>query len=325
MPIDVNFITGNLGQAIHTEDLLEYLREGLASTGLKVGYSREEYLCRGINILLENPFENVYDQLFGIRKAYPQSRLYMVVTELLTPTGFNSSNFNKGEQPATTSHYDDRAYWIDRTKEFMRFVPVVDGLIMVGLERVNGRLPAGYERGVDSYFGLGKPVHLVPLCPSPSQPCAITEGSYRDKDIDILFTGTITPYRKKVLNQLRARNFKVVDLEAHMPGYLRNNYVSRSKLSVGLKLSEDTEILSTMRAHYHLANRVPHVFERTAIQSPLDPFLNIFDSGEAFIEACARLLSGADEFPVRCFSEFHNSKKSHYARSFSELRSSLEH
>ena len=48
MGLDVNIITGNLGQAIHTEDLLEYVREGLTSAGLKVGYSQTEYLTHEI-------------------------------------------------------------------------------------------------------------------------------------------------------------------------------------------------------------------------------------------------------------------------------------
>lgn len=323
MGLDVNIITGNLGQAIHTEDLLEYVREGLTSAGLKVGYSQTEYLTHGINILIEHPFGAVYDQLYVMRKLLPHSKLYMIVTELLTPSGFNSSNSKQMGRINPEDHYDDGEYWTNRTREFMRFVPVVDGFIMVGLHKVLGMLPAGYEEGVSSYFQLGKPVHLVPLChpPAPSRPT--TSLRHREKDIDILFTGTLTPYRIKVLDELRSRNFKVVALEAHMPAYLRNDYIDRCRLSLGLKLSEETKILSTMRAYHHLVHRIPHVFERTSIRSPLDPFINVIDSGEPFIEACTELLSGRREFPAQRFAEFQQSREFNYLDTFAEFRSVL--
>ena len=121
MGLDVNIITGNLGQAIHTEDLLEYVREGLTSAGLTVGYSQTEYLTHGINILLEHPFGAVYDQLYVMRKLLPHSKLFMIVTELLTPSGFNSSNSKQTGRINPEDHYDDGEYWTNRTREFMRF------------------------------------------------------------------------------------------------------------------------------------------------------------------------------------------------------------
>lgn len=205
----------------------------------------------------------------------------------------------------------------------MRFVPIVDGLIMVGLHKVRGMLPPGYEEGVATYFQLGKPVHLVPLCHPPAQSRPTTSVRQREKDIDILFTGTLTPYRIKVLDEFRSRHVKVVALEAHMPAYLRNDYIDRCKLSIGLKLSEETKILSTMRAYYHLMHRIPHVFERTSIRSPLDPFINVIDSGEPFIAACTELLSGRREFPAQRFAEFQHSREFDYLDTFAELRSVL--
>lgn len=323
MGLDVNIITGNLGQAIHAEDLLEYVREGLTSSGLKVGYSQAEYLTHGINILIEHPFGAVYEQLDLLRRSLPHSKLFLIVTELLTSSGFNSSNSKQAGRINPEDHYDDGEYWTNRTREFTRFVPVVDGFIMVGLHKVQGLLPAGYEEGVASYFQLGKPVHLVPLCHPPAQARPTVSARQRDKDIDILFTGTLTPYRIKVLDELRSRHFKVVALEAHIPAYLRNDYIARCKLSLGLKLSEDTKILSTTRAYYHLIHRVPHVFERTSIRSPLDPFINMIDSGEPLIAACTDLLSGRTQFPAHYFTEFQYSPEFNYQRAFEELRSLL--
>lgn len=325
MALDVNIITGNLGQAIHAEDLLEYVREGLSSTGLQVGYSQSDYLTQGTNILIENPSGSMYDQLFATRLMYPHSKLYMVVTELLTPSGFNSSNSKTTAQTPSDEHYDNRDYWDQRTREFLRFVRIVDGLIMVGLHRVQGALPAGYEEGVSTYFRLGKPVHLVPLCPPPVESRGSIPARQSAKDIDILFTGTLTPYRTTILDSLRAKGLKVVALEAHIPAYLRTNYVHRSKLSLGLKLSEHTEILSTMRAYYHLVHRIPHVFERTAIRSPLDPYINLAESGAPFVEACTALLSGAKTFPVHCFNAYHIAQEFNYQRTFADLRSALTH
>lgn len=323
MGLDVNIITGNLGQAIHAEDLLEYVREGLISTGLKVGYSQAEYLTHGINILLEHPFGSVYDQLYLLRKSLPHSKLYLIVTELLTPSGFNSSNSQSTGRINPEDHYDDGEYWANRTRAFMRLIPVVDGFIMVGLKKVRGMLPPGYDKGIATYFELGKPVHLVPLCHPPAQWQSAAPARRDEREIDILFTGTLTPYRTKVLDELRSRHFKVVALEAHMPAYLRNNYVNRCKLSVGLKLSEETEILSTTRAYYHLVHRIPHVFERTSIRSPLDPFINVVESGEPFIAACADLVSGAKQFPTHRFTEFQRSPEFNYQHAFAELRSLL--
>lgn len=325
--LSVNIIYGNHGHAIHTEDTLEYVREGLESTGLSVRYSRGEYLTDGVNIVMEchHRGQNLYEQISTARQRYPQSRLYVIVTEMLTPDGFNSANMKMVESHESTTPYHDRAYWNERTKAFMGLVPVVDGLFLIGLEPIEGCLPLGYEKEVGLYFQLGKPVHLIPLC-APPQLSTVSGGErqYGEQDIDVLFTGSVTPYRRKILDTLRAKDMRVVTLEAHTAAYLRNNYVRRSKLSVGLKLSDETQILSLQRAYFHLVNRVPHLFERTPIRSPFDPFLNFADSGEAFVKACEAVLTGEQPCPTRYFSEFYRATSGKYQDTFERLRTMLE-
>ncbi len=326
MQLGVNIIYGNHGHAIHTEDTMEYLREGLESTGLTVRYSRADYLKDGVNIVMEchQRGQTLYEQIAKARRQYPQSRLYVIVTEMMTPNGFNSANMKMVESHQATTPYHDRVYWSERTRAFLDLVPMVDGLFMIGLERIEGCLPQGYEKEVGLYFQLGKPVHLIPLCAPP--PSAASEGmcEHSEQDIDILFTGSVTPYRKHVLEKLESKGLRVVVLESHTAAYLRQNHVRRSKLSVGLKLSEETQILSLQRAHFHLVNRVPHVFERTFIRSPLDPFMNFADSGEAFVEACVAIVSEAQLFPSTCFSEFQRATRGKYRDTFERLRTTLE-
>ncbi len=326
MQLGINIIYGNHGHAIHTEDTMEYVRAGLESTGLRVRYSCGEYLLDGVNIVMECHHRgmNMYEELSKARRRYPQSRLYVIATEMLTQDGFNSANMEMRESHQVTTPYHDGAYWKERTRAFMNLVPMVDGLILIGVEHVNGCLPEGYEKVVGAYFQLGKPVHLIPLCAPPIS--SVSEGTceHGEQDIDILFTGSVTPYRKSILDRLRTKGLRVVALEALTPAYLRRNYLDRSKLSVGLKLSEETNILSLQRAYFHLVNKVPHIFERTSIPSPFDPFLNCAESGEAFVDACLAVVSGAKPFPVSCFSKFQQATSSKYQATFKCLRATLE-
>jgi hypothetical protein len=104
---------------------------------------------------------------------------------------------------------------------------------------------------------------------------------------------------------------------------LRNTDVHGYKLSGGLKLYEDTEILSAMRVYYHEEHRMSHVFERPSIPSPLNPFINMSDSGEPFVAACAELLSGRTKFPAHRVAEFQQTQEFDYQETFAELRAVL--
>jgi len=313
----VNILTGNHGSAVQVEDILEYVRQGLISQDLRVSYSDVGYLTSGVNIILECNNADFNSSITQIRKRSPQSKLFIITSERLTPSGFNSANTatqkikDEGDQDAGHWHYDNREYWEKRTQEFMDMLPVVDGLIL------------NSEDSFIEYQKLGKPMYYLPLS-HPNKPIRHEPNSNSVKDIDLLFTGTVTPYRESLIKKFESRGIKVWALGSASPDYLRKDYFRRAKISVGMNLSAEAELLSKYRAYYYLVHRIPHVFERAKLKTDLDPYINFAEPGDAFVQACIRLLSGRSTFPTHLFDDFANAKELNHQTIFSQLKTFLD-
>lgn len=313
----VNILTGNHGPAVHVEDIMEYFREGLAEQNLSVSYSQLNYLSKGINIILESSMGAFNSSIALARRRNPLSRLFVITSERLTPTGFNSANIcdinpqdGLPSDKAGQWSYENPKYWKNRTQEFMDMLPVVDGLIL------------NSEDSFKEYQKLGKPMYYLPLS-HPKQRTHYEPNRTTAKDIDLLFTGTVTPYRESQIKKLESRGVSVWVLASGTPDYIRKDYFRRTKISVGMNLSAEAELLSKYRAYYHLVHRIPHVFERAKLKTDLDPYINFAEPGDAFVEACIRLLSGRSTFPTHLFDAFANAKELNHKTIFSELKNFL--
>jgi len=228
----------------------------------------------------------------------------VIVTELLTDGGFNPSNEKTEDKSA---HYSNLDYWKNRTAEFFNLLPHVDGLISVS------------EALTESYRHLNKRLFYLPLA-APGNHIPLGGLASQDKDIDVIFTGSLTPYRTKILQELSAHGLNVFNLGVGTPEFLRHHYFARSRLSVGLRLSTETLILSKFRAWFHLVNRIPHLFEPTPDKTDLDEYIHFCDPGRPFAEQCVELARSGQSFPHELFTRFRESKRLNHLEIFSGLK-----
>jgi len=90
-----------------------------------------------------------------------------------------------------------------------------------------------------------------------------------EKDIDVLFYGTMNDRRRKVLQALRDRGLTVHDF--HTPyGRGRDEYIRRAKIVLNVLFYEDPGIFQSVRVSYLLNNQELVVSERGVGQFPYD-------------------------------------------------------
>ena len=78
-----------------------------------------------------------------------------------------------------------------------------------------------------------------------------------DKLWDVCFTGTVTPYRQRVLEQVAAAGLKVIS--GLYPHFVRRSIMHRSRLHLTLKQDEELSLPSQLRMAYCLSNDLPIV------------------------------------------------------------------
>ena len=317
----INIIYGNHGLAIHMQDILEYIRMGLAVNNFDVKYSYSNYETEAINIAVEGSASTdtkdgdlFWDHIVLHRKSHPNSRLYILTTEVLNDSGFNSANSSLANNDKGHLHYDNRPYWIARTITFLQALPYTDGLILNG------------EYSIAEYAKISKRYFYLPLsAPSDSSIAGRQFGSKNKghKDIDILFTGTITPYREAILSNLKSYGLSVHKLEPHTPDYIRQDFFGRCRLSVGLKLSENTQLLSKYRAYYHLINEIPHLFEPVGMKTDLDEYINFSNAEQDFAQQCLEYIRSGESRMRDCFQRFRESTQLNHQTIFTDLHQFL--
>jgi hypothetical protein len=263
---DFNLILANHSLGIHVSDIFEYFYHGIRSAGGQARYSHFRWELDKINIILENFEDDQFtNAVLQVKKRSQGSKLYLIATELIINGRMNSSEYHGASN--NDGHYENHAYWERRTSNFKKLLNEFDGIICV-----SEALYEGYKDLHDSIF-------YMPLayCKPPRPFTMIDEN---EKDIDILFSGTLTPYRKTLLQSWLQAGFRVENLGAHTPEYIRADYCARTKLYVGLKLSEYTRLLSKCRSQYVLNNNMPHLFEPVPCPTDMDEYLNFIPLGK---------------------------------------------
>ncbi len=91
-------------------------------------------------------------------------------------------------------------------------------------------------------FPVGYIETLADLAPVPDE----------EKVWDVCFTGSMTEYRASILGELKATGLKVV--HGLFPHFLRQSIMSRSRLHLTLRQSEDLSLPSQVRMSYCLSN-----------------------------------------------------------------------
>jgi len=277
----VNLIFGNHSETpTFLEDLFNYIYYGLKNVGVNTLFSFNTFYGDGINFVLENyDDKNWYNSIIDLRKKYNNSRLVFIMSELIRNNRFDTADLTN-TLPSTDnySHYYNKDYWQKRYDGYEKILPFTDAIISLTYKNAEGgcniqnkkifNLPSVYMKKLDK----------------------IEERPFEEKNIDFLFTGSITPHRQNIINSLKQYGYNVlVCFGISLPNYIRDDYSSRSKIHLGMQLSSTSHNLSTFRAWYCLNNNLEHLFE--ILKLPDDPdyisnYINFSDPNTTFVESC---------------------------------------
>lgn len=135
-------------------------------------------------------------------------------------------------------------------------------------------------------------VALMPMVSWSSNCQNVFQGAFH-KDIDFLFTGSITPHRQKVFSKLKERGYKVVVGPPTWPGYLRDHFIARSKVCLQVLQDSDWKYPSIMRYHYLLCSGAVIVSEKATQTCYQEDYLVNVDA-QNLIETCERVIAEGD-------------------------------
>ncbi|HEY3083512.1 MAG TPA: hypothetical protein VGM69_26765 [Chloroflexota bacterium] len=111
-----------------------------------------------------------------------------------------------------------------------------------------------------------------------------------EKDIDLLFFGSVTPRRQQVLEAVARRRRRVVAV-LDAPAEFRNDLIARTKLNLNLNADERYPHLSLGRVGYLLNNRCALVSERATTHHEVQALVECAPY-EQLADTCERLLAG---------------------------------
>ena len=177
--------TGNHGNAVGLSDLVRLLRNSIADCGWDVCVSHE--LMRGCcNILIEHFVEEPVLR-HVLESKTPGTRYVLIGTELIT-----GKTFNRGLVQQHW-HYGNDPYWQTRYEGFMFVARLADVVWVLGEPAI-----APYQAALPD-----KPVRFMPHG-WVSDFELVRHRPEAEKDIDFHFSGTLTAYRREILEALVA-------------------------------------------------------------------------------------------------------------------------
>jgi hypothetical protein len=118
-----------------------------------------------------------------------------------------------------------------------------------------------------------------------------------EQDIDFLFYGSITPYRRQMLQQIADLGFRVVSVFDVRAPY-RNDLIGRAKVNLAPMQGPGMQHFAYGRVCYLLNNRSLVVVERCEDQEWLEQCF-VSSSAEHWTETCAQTLSRTDRESLR--------------------------
>lgn len=177
------------------------------------------------------------------------------------------------------STYDNEAYWIKRFRNFERASRFCEAIWCVTPHQLEG-----YK----NYF-YSQSIELLPIASWTPEPINAYQGRL-PKDIDFLFTGSATPHRKELLDQLTAKGYRVVVGTPAWPKQLRENFTARSKVTLHIKQNAQWKYPSVMRYHYLLTSGSIVVAEESFEHCMQEKFLTLTPADQ-FVTKCEALIA----------------------------------
>ena len=262
----------NEGGLIRTEDVTKWFLGGMKEAGHRVSLGVTDVNPSAINVF----YENFEDHAFSLLREMRKRRVPwgIVCTERITGNSFNNMT-------DPTKFCGPKYTWRDRFENFTRAARMADfiwcldpGSYEVCKAELNPNtflIRAGYTKG------------LVELTPRPEA----------EKDIDFLFFGAVTPYRKNIIHQIEARGHKVVYNEAFVPTYLRNDLVERARINLSLLMNEKWLIPSLSRLTFLISNSCPVVCEAVPTEPEIEKYATTVPSA-VYVDQCISLLESGE-------------------------------
>lgn len=273
--MEFKLVYGNHGRdPFHIMDTLLLIKLSLEALGYKADL--EERMIPGkVNILLECFTYDFVEAMKEVRKT-PGTEFIIVATEFVTGKSFN--DFNSGDAESTRdSHYDVPEYWRKRFRTFLVAQEMTRAIWHLAESQV---APFKEATGNASVFYL---------------PHGYVDGFARvrhkpvqHKDIDAIFTGTLTNHRHNVIRELAKRGFNAVATKP-LNFVQREDLIARAKIGLNIKQTDNWCYPSNSRYHYHLSNDSLLLSEHTPVQCDLSPYI-IEAAPESFIERCCEIL-----------------------------------
>jgi hypothetical protein len=284
-----SILTGNHNSQADITDTVTFLKCALMDCGLDAqinpGIARDR-----VNVVLEHfPDEASIRAIEMARDA--GARFVIVGTEPII-----DCTFNRGVVSGHW-HYGDAANWKRRYDNFIAAAAHADAIWVLA------------EEMVPQYRAVlpGKPVLFLPH----GHVTGFRRFEHRPaawKDIDFYSSGTLTDYRRGIVEALAARGHRVLWDPLGTADYLRHDHLSRAKICLSLRLSPSNEIPSVSRMHFHLEHASYLMHERYARPCPLDPYVlhlppaEIVEWGEAALQVDDRRET-AEAISARFFEE----------------------
>ncbi len=262
--------------AVHMYDTLMLVKHGLASAGHKVDLSR--YMVPGkINIIIEY-FSYDFIEAAKSVAASSGTEFILIATEFITGDTFNLFEPVSGEDQFICEHYNNLGSW---KKRYLTFIKMYEMSRAVWHLSENQVSPYREKLRNDNIFYLPHG-YLEGLS-------AVEVRPWHYRDIDIIFTGTLTPYRKSILDELALTGITIDSIPVSTPPYIRDDMVARSKLAINIKQNKNWKYPSNSRFYYHLVNASPLLSELTEYECDLSHYIMHADSIN-FLESCMELL-----------------------------------
>jgi len=225
---------------LHVADILLMMKYSLASLGHTADIEHR-FMPGYMNIMLEC-FDD--DFVKHIENTWsPGTGLIVVSTEFITGGTFNNI-YNEPEGIREKADHNQRKdYWQQRYNNFSRILPYVSAVWHPAKQQV-------------PLYRETFPAVNIEYMPHAYSNAFATVKQYDDskKDIDVLFTGTLTRYRKEMIAPLHDAGLNVVVSSLFTAPFHREDLISRAKVTLNIKQHSDWEHESVGRLHYHLSN-----------------------------------------------------------------------
>lgn len=260
---------------IHVADILTLIRDGLTMAGYHADIERN-FVPGHTNILLENFNDEFTDQL--LQSLDLGTQFIIVATEFLTSGTFN--HFGNISESLTNAHYGKPNYWKIRHRNFMRLAKHALAVWHLCEHQTNA-----YQQALpDCRIGYLPHGYVPTMQRVMMKPKA-------ERNIDFLFTGTLTEHRQSILENLETRGFRVMMCPPTTAHFHREDLVARTRIALNLRQNADWPYPSNSRLHYHLINQSFLMTERCSYSCDLDAYVA---HSENIIEDAIERLSQAD-------------------------------